>query len=260
MDQAWRDVGDYVRETYRLSRRMIRHRRDKELTASYKVAGRSPTFVILKDPSRLPTDEVLEMVRLELDEADAEFFQTMVLHGLAGGGVLVGFLKARLGRRPGEHGTVPATVRSLAEDYVERMDLGGAATRLGEALRVVKERVGAGQKVVVCSSFSPVAHEFAELAHDEIDTHSVYEHFFGISSDARDHAVANFLSDAGGEVLIADRSMEEGRNLQEASVLVNLDLPLDANRLDQRIGRLDRYSSRPDPAEVIVLRSLTAGG
>ena len=35
-------------------------------------------------------------------------------------------------------------------------------------------------------------------------------------------------------------------------MLVNLDLPLDASRLDQRIGRLDRYAVRPEPAEVVV--------
>ncbi|PRX98014.1 hypothetical protein CLV72_105367 [Allonocardiopsis opalescens] len=35
-------------------------------------------------------------------------------------------------------------------------------------------------------------------------------------------------------------------------MIINLDLPLDPNRLEQRIGRLDRFAFRTEPAEVVV--------
>ena len=42
-------------------------------------------------------------------------------------------------------------------------------------------------------------------------------------------------------IFVCDRSAEEGRNLQFAEQAIHFDLPLSPNRLEQRIGRLDRY-------------------
>jgi ATP-dependent helicase HepA len=44
--------------------------------------------------------------------------------------------------------------------------------------------------------------------------------------------------------LICDRSAEEGRNLQTADLAIHFDLPISPNRLEQRIGRFDRFSER----------------
>ena len=40
---------------------------------------------------------------------------------------------------------------------------------------------------------------------------------------------------------MCDESAEEGRNLQNSESIFHLDLPLSANRLEQRIGRTDRF-------------------
>ena len=45
-------------------------------------------------------------------------------------------------------------------------------------------------------------------------------------------------------MLVCDASAEQGLNLQAADRLVMLDLPLDAGRIEQRIGRADRYGDR----------------
>ena len=53
-----------------------------------------------------------------------------------------------------------------------------------------------------------------------------------------------FLGSANGLVLVCDRKAEEGLNLQNrGSVAVHFDLPLAANRIEQRIGRLDRFGN-----------------
>jgi hypothetical protein len=135
---------------------------------------------------------------------------------------------------------------------IARLELVGLEARLDAALDVVRDRVAAGLKVVVCSSFRSLAMTFHARALDVIDEYHVFEHFGDMAPNVLDDAVADFLSTDNGVVLVADRSMEEGRNLQNAQVLVNLDLPLDASRLDQRIGRLDRYAVRQDPAEIVV--------
>src|SRR5205823_1453745 len=53
----WLHLADYVRETYRISRRMIRHRRDISTTEDYPVSGRHPVFVPVADPLRPLIDD-----------------------------------------------------------------------------------------------------------------------------------------------------------------------------------------------------------
>lgn len=57
-------------------------------------------------------------------------------------------------------------------------------------------------------------------------------------------AVERFRSSAGPSMIVADQAAEEGLNLSFADAIVHLDLPLSASRLEQRIGRLDRYGRR----------------
>lgn len=58
-----------------------------------------------------------------------------------------------------------------------------------------------------------------------------------------DHALS-FLSNPDVKVVVCDRSAEEGLNLQGGKkVIIHFDLPIEANRIEQRIGRVDRYGS-----------------
>ncbi len=58
--------------------------------------------------------------------------------------------------------------------------------------------------------------------------------------EAIENAVRRFRHDSSCRFLLADSSLEEGRNLQAARGLVCFDLPWDPMRLEQRLGRLDR--------------------
>ncbi len=57
-------------------------------------------------------------------------------------------------------------------------------------------------------------------------------------------AVAQLLCDATGEV---------GFNLQSADAIIHCDLPLDINRVEQRIGRLDRYGRSSRAIDQIIM-------
>jgi len=54
-------------------------------------------------------------------------------------------------------------------------------------------------------------------------------------------AAARFEQAMNAAILTVDQSAEEGLNLSFADAIVHLDLPLSAARIEQRIGRLDRY-------------------
>ena len=242
-DQAWSDLSDYVREIYRISRRMIRHRRTDELTQSYVVSGRSPEFVEFEDPARVVIDEFLESYRIRLNQADPTFEST-VLHALAGPMALRDHLRDRLHEEDG----------ALFEMTIARLEMAGLHARLAAAAAVTTELIyDSGYRVVVVSSHPAVLAAFEDLLADYIDSEIIHCHYLSMPPGRRDDAVARFLNSEDGAALLADHSMEEGRNLQEAEALINLDLPLDPNQLDQRIGRLDRYAARSTPAEVVVL-------
>ena len=245
---AWTELADYVREIYRISRRMIRHRRTNDLTDSYAVAGRVPTFIEVADPARPVVDEFLESYRRRLSDSDSAAFARAVLHALAGPMVLRDYLK-----RPAiEHDRV------FFEMTIARLEMAGVEHRLVIASEAVLQRVRDSRRVIVASSFPAVLDRFDAMLQDRVAEDKVHHHYQSMAPEDRDQAVADFLGEYGGGVLLADPSMEEGRNLQGAEVLINLDLPLDVNRLDQRIGRLDRYAVRPEPAEVVVFTESTS--
>ena len=242
-DPAWVELASYVKEIYRLSRRMIRHRRTEELVKDYPVAGRTPTYVEVSDPGRPVVDDFLEAYRRRLvDTGKTREYAMAVLHGLAGPAALLEFLS-----RP-----------STEEDHLffemtsARLESVGVDFRLRRALEVVLDRVDKKRRVVVVSTFPGILNRVNAMLEVVIRNGNIHRHYLSMPPDQRDEAVADFLDGTGGCVLLADPSMEEGRNLQSADTLVNLDLPLDINRLDQRIGRLDRYAVRPEPSEIVI--------
>lgn len=67
---------------------------------------------------------------------------------------------------------------------------------------------------------------------------------FDIDYADRPDSASKFQRYALAQILICDRESEEGLNLQGGEkTLIHFDLPLQPNRIEQRIGRLDRYGS-----------------
>lgn len=69
-----------------------------------------------------------------------------------------------------------------------------------------------------------------------------------MSADDLEVNVCRFQNDKNCTIMLCDESGGEGRNFQCADYVVHIDLPWDANVIEQRIGRLDRMgreSERP---------------
>lgn len=249
---AWSELASYVRETYRISRRIVRHRRNTESTDGYPVAGRVALFVPVVDPGREVVDEFLDQYRDNLSgSSDRMVFNRTVMHGLGGAHALLRHLRRRLAA-PDADGAVPEADRSLIEATVAKLELVGTQERQRHVIDLVGTRLNDELKIVVVGTSADVARDFyaaARLSWPEL----VSRHLAGMHPTEREEELERFLTLPGGRVLVGDSTLEEGRNLQDAHVLVNLDLPLDPNRLEQRIGRLDRFASRTEPAEIVVL-------
>src|SRR3982751_3392656 len=102
----------------------------------------------------------------------------------------------------------------------------------------IKELLDRGVKVVLFCTDRNVAHEVhAELA-QRLRPIPVYRHTPNSTS------WRPFLDVADVSVLVCDKSAEEGVNLQGGRKAgAHFDLPLQPNRIEQRLGRVDRYGA-----------------
>lgn len=120
-------------------------------------------------------------------------------------------------------------------------DDGRSETMIESVRRLIKAlRADTGNpKIAVFASATSVAIAFHSALQHGLATSNSY-----LLVDGGDGAVAAFRGDVKGAILVVDRSAEEGLNLSFADAIVHLDLPMNAARIEQRIGRLDRYGRR----------------
>ena len=95
------------------------------------------------------------------------------------------------------------------------------------------------KKVLIICALSQTAIELEDVLRIAGIQAAVFHE--GLSIIARDRAAAWFADEEdGAQVLVCSEIGSEGRNFQFAHHLVLFDLPLNADLLEQRIGRLDR--------------------
>lgn len=72
----------------------------------------------------------------------------------------------------------------------------------------------------------------------------------GIDSEQLEVNVYRFQTDSLCKIMLCDETGGEGRNFQCADYVIHIDLPWDANQIEQRIGRLDRLERDPERSVV----------
>lgn len=250
----------HISETYRVHRRLLRTRRTDALLADFPVRGRQrPVTIGSPDRDEMAQewlDDWRDYVRAKLGPSPA------ARTGVRGAFVA---LAERVGSHPGL--AAAAARYRLAPDFnhardaeltpTERDALGSweadATEReileRGSRLEIdpkilptlIKFLKGAHRKTVVFTSFTTTARYVLEALTDEFGPQAIAAHLVDEDPAAVEEEVGRFRETADCWLLVCDRSAEEGRNFQFADQAVHFDLPFSPNRLEQRIGRLDRY-------------------
>lgn len=122
----------------------------------------------------------------------------------------------------------------------------GVATACESARRLLRSLKGEGiahPKVVAFASRTVNAHALWQSLNGTVENCDILL-FVGDEHGCDPAAITRFKAHRTTAVLICDESGEEGLNLACADAIVHLDLPMSAARIEQRIGRLDRFGRR----------------
>jgi len=229
----------HLSETYKLHRRVLRNRRKAVPWATPQRKGLET--LLYASPWRAERQRLLDELRVHLVNSDGAAAMARSLFTCAiqpCGGERIG--KALLALGIGD-----ARARDLAQQVDE---LTARADEEGERQRVTYDAVRrclsihGVQVVIFCDEASTADALTRSLRTALRETFEVLRHAFAVE-DGQVEPWRRFLTDPERcRVLVCDARAEEGLNLHGGhKVALHYDLPAAPNRIEQRLGRLDRY-------------------
>lgn len=270
LEQAVLSVRVHISEAYRLHRRLLRTRRTEAVLDTYPVRGRKvPTGLIDGDPRRQAVDLWLDGWRdlllfdarrarsgdaledaasvfwIFLDWSGSDLSQLRklargCLDGFAGGDWDSSLSSAEL--RLLQRFPFEAEAQNLLTGLLGELEEATDVDRVAQTVAFLLHRPRQ-TKTVVFSRFSEVSKLISEALIDQVSPSAVAVQVVGQELDNIEEELDRFERNPLCRFLICDASAEEGRNLQFADFLLHVDLHANPNRLEQRIGRIDRFST-----------------
>jgi ATP-dependent helicase HepA len=271
LDAAVDSLRDHIVRTYRIHQRLIRTRRiDAEQWAMRPRGPVDDSSTDLPNLSHvrlyyangsMEISQALEGWRISAQNAPPELCHDLVprwaslLEATSQGiPALEVFLDTRAEVRPEElpHIEELKKLSSSSNTDASRYIEAGKALKDWRAANKAQTASGLPRKIVCFASNTSDAVALSNTLLRDIGYGDVVS---AVGNDAKSKAeiAASFATDCQAWVLVCDHSAEEGLNLQFAHGLLHLDLPFSPTRLEQRIGRVDRFGRRLDKISHIVV-------
>ena len=234
----------HIGEVYRVHRRMLRTRRTSALERSYQVTGRrAPDSLVINSSILAEATRLLEGWRQEALAANEDNPQALreVARDFAQA-VSLSFDPVDLALWAHTRRAATQDERTALDRFVQ--DLAFSSRRKDVARPIADAltyKILPNEKVVVFCPTPGLVTDLVKEFTKYIAPSSVFAHRRGDKPDEVEAAIRGFEEARGTALLVADSSAEEGRNLQFADLLVHVGVPASANRLEQRIGRCDRW-------------------
>jgi ATP-dependent helicase HepA len=247
----------YIGEAYRMYGRMIRTRRGSGLAEEFPVLGRdAPTVVeVGRDPR---VSVVLDAWRERLAaQAEAESASLSarqlntareILQAAFGAGDALGDV-ARRCLAEAERDPSDVEEGQLLHDLADVSALRAAeCPRLRHAATIAEAAAKDGQKVAIAVGTEGAATLLEERLRAGRGLAAVLR-----ISDEDPEAAERFSDAEGAAILVFGPVGEEGQNLQSANLLIHTDLPWSPNRMEQRIGRFDRFGAGAAARQIVLV-------
>lgn len=135
---------------------------------------------------------------------------------------------------------------SISDNLIDSID-DEESSRLISVLSFIEEQP-AGSKFLLFSDHKETIEFYKEQLNKLFEPEEIVCFVSGMKQEELDQNVFRFQNGVDCHIMLSDQTGGEGRNLQSADYLIHVDLPWDANAIEQRIGRLDRIgreSSKP---------------
>lgn len=253
----------YISENYRIERKVIRNRRGY-------IAATMGKRVLLECPYEMASEEECYNERntyyalqqylayaLENKQIDISIAEVLLQAMFSSPWALTSTMRKH-GVEDEELSTNVRLWRAQAEDEIRKIDelLDQDPDRIrGRLVRIVdyiEQEIGlTGRdvgKIVIFSEFE----ETIEKMGDILEARKICYSKFCASLDREvlENSVYEFQNNIDCRIILCDAAGGEGRNFQIADWLIFIDLPWNANAIEQRIGRLDRLGREIEHLEV----------
>lgn len=106
------------------------------------------------------------------------------------------------------------------------------------------------EKVVVFTNYAETFEKYGQVLKAYFGEEKIALFNKNMNEEELELSIYRFQNDDECKILLCDETGGEGRNLQGADFVIHIDLPWDANAIEQRIGRLDRLG-RPADKDVL---------
>ena len=253
-------LKEHVADSYRIHQRLIRSRRADAkgwefMPRGPAVAG-EPSLTHVRcegDPNEQidPILAILEDWRFSALEAAAGEEAALARSALRyrdllyavslGANALKHWLKTTAPSFSGEHEILEA-LTTIANNWVDDDRIETMVESTKRLVKTIKVETPE-PKIVVFASSADTASAFSKKFVEGGDGTVVYQLTADHPADSA-KIITAFQESRKGAIAVTDRLGEEGLNLNFADAIIHLDLPLSAARLEQRIGRLDRFGRR----------------
>lgn len=255
-------IISYICENYRLERRVIRNRRGAIVTEMPERTLQEIHYLPSTSDDLYDENEAIEATMRylsEQDEDDDEFVADVaqpLLSSLFSSPWAFEAMVERLGITDSnlvacaQRWKKQAVQEVKQIDYVLDEDPESIHSRIMRIIDFLEQETDLYDKVckiVIFTSFTETLHILKEALDHRLKEHGLFSVAFArdMSRESLETSVYDFQNTDECRIILCDETGGEGRNFQNAKMIIHVDLPWSANALEQRIGRLDRLGRDP---------------
>lgn len=115
------------------------------------------------------------------------------------------------------------------------------------------------EKAVVFTNYADTFEKYGQVLRTYFGEEKIALFNKNMNEEELELSIYRFQNDDDCKILLCDETGGEGRNLQGANYVIHIDLPWDANAIEQRIGRLDRLGRAADALVILPADRETQG-